>query len=116
PTIVTTTTTLATTTTVVTTTTIGVTTTTMLSLKFTSGSGTTSCGSAGFNPSAASEPFSGEIDSNTGGTTKITDLGLACLYVGGGKATVIPPGATPAGALSYLNVQGTNLVASNGTG
>src|SRR5206468_1620010 len=72
-----------------TTTTAAPTTTTTLgpqSLRFTSKGGTPSCGSAGFNPSPASSPFSGEIDSDTAGTTKINDLGLGCLYVGGGKA------------------------------
>lgn len=102
-----------------TTTTVGNTTTTTgpppaNSLSFITGAGTTSCGTAGLGTPAAA-PFSGEIDSDTAGTTKVKDLGLGCLYVGGGNATTIPPGPIPAGATSFFNVSGTNLLASNGT-
>src|SRR5207247_10693789 len=62
-------------------------------------------------------PFSGEIDSDAACTTKINDLGASCLYIGGGGASTVPPGATPAGASSYLDVgPGNTLVASKGTG
>lgn len=76
--------------------------------------GTTSCGSAAL-ASPAAAPHSGELDSDVSGTTKIADLGLSCLYFGGGSATVLPPGPLPAGPVSYLDVQGSNLVASAGT-
>jgi hypothetical protein len=82
-------------------------------LSFVTGTGTTNCGSAGL-ASAPSAPFAGEIDSDTAGTTKISDLGLGCLYVGGGNANTIPPGPIPSGATSYFDVSGTNLNASNG--
>ena len=86
------------------------------SLKYTTAAGTTGCGGAGFS-SPASPPFSGEIDSDAGCTTKTFDLGSSCLYIGGGSASTVPPGATPAGASSYLDVgAGNALVASNGTG
>ena len=86
------------------------------SLKYTTAAGTTGCGGAGFS-SPASPPFSGEIDSDAACTTKIDDLGASCLYIGGGSASTVPPGATPAGASSYLNVgAGNTLVASKGTG
>ena len=95
----------------------GSTTTTLppMSLVFTTTAGTTDCGPAGLTTAPAT-PVSGELDSDTGGTTKIVDLGLGCLYVGGGGATIIPPGPIPAGAASYFDIQGSNLVASNGTG
>jgi len=49
--------------------------------------------------------------------TKINDLGASCLYIGGGSASTVPPGATPAGASSYLDIAPScALVASNGTG
>src|SRR3989454_232300 len=87
-----------------------------LSLKYTTAAGTTACGGAGFSPPAGA-PFSGEIDSNTACTTKLFDLGASCLYIGGGAASTVPPGATPAGASSYLDVgPGNTLVASMGTG
>ena len=86
------------------------------SLKYTTAAGTTGCGGAGFS-SPASPPFSGEIDSDATCTTKTFDLGASCLYIGGGSASTVPPGATPAGASSYLDVgAGNTLVASNGTG
>ena len=61
-------------------------------------------------------PFSGEIDSDAAGTTKISDLGAGCLYIGGGAAA-IPPSQIPENAASILNSpDGTNLTASFGTG
>src|SRR5215510_11040632 len=103
-----------------TTTVIGATTTTLppptSSLLFTSGTGTTSCGSAGLTTPPAA-PASGELDSDTAGTTKITDLGLGCLYFGGGSATVVPPGGIPDAYGSYLAITGPGtLGASPGTG
>ncbi len=86
------------------------------SLSFTTTAGTTSCGGAGFS-TPASAPFSGAIHSDTGCTTLIDDLGTSCLYIGGGSANGVPPGSTPAGATSYLDIgPGNTLVASNGTG
>src|SRR5262245_918455 len=72
-------------------------------LKFTNGIGTSSCGNAGLtvNPSP---PLSGELDSDTAGTTKIADLGLGCLCFGGGNATVVACGAIPDGSTSTLDV------------
>src|SRR5438034_6938795 len=46
------------------------------SLSFTTTAGTTSCGGAGFS-TPASAPFSGAIDSDTGCTTLIDDLGTS---------------------------------------
>src|SRR5439155_1627062 len=90
-----------------------------LSLKYTTAAGTTACGGAGFSTPAGA-PFSGEIDNTTacsGGVTKINDLGASFLYIGGGTASTVPPGATPAGASSYLDIAPScALVASNGTG
>jgi hypothetical protein len=49
---------------------------------------------------------------------KISDLGLGCLYIGGGGATSVPPGATPDGATNIFNISGppnaTILSASTG--
>src|SRR5207247_1905660 len=87
-----------------------------LSLKYTTTAGTTSCGGAGFS-SPASMPFTGAIDSDPACSVKTFDLGASCLYIGGGSANTIPPGATPAGATSYLDVGCPGqLIASNGTG
>ena len=87
-------------------------------LAFTNSPGTTNCGGitggVSFTP-AASAPFSGEIDSDLACTTKIADLGLGCLYIGGGGATTVPPGATPDGATNIFDISGSNLLASNGT-
>jgi hypothetical protein len=88
-------------------------------LAFTNSAGTANCGgitsNVTFNP-PASAPFSGEIDSDLACTTKIADLGLGCLYIGGGGATTVPPGATPNGATNIFNISGNTLTASSGTG
>jgi hypothetical protein len=85
------------------------------SLSFTTTVGTASCGSAGFG-TPPSAPVSGELDSDTACTTKINDLGLGCLYFGGGAATVVAGGRIPDGATSFLQITGSGtLGASAGT-
>jgi len=91
----------------------------VLSLKFTTTSGTTACGSAAppgnFLPGAP--PFSGQVADDTGGTNNIYGLGLGCLIIGGGGNKAVGPGKIPAGATSFFDLSGTsNLVASAGTG
>jgi hypothetical protein len=67
-------------------------------------------------------PFGGAIFSDAACTTKLSDLGLACLDLGGGNAVNVPPGPVVDGAsnvfdLSAPNPQGvSNLLASAGTG
>jgi hypothetical protein len=84
-------------------------------LIFTNSPGTTFCGSAGLT-TPPDPPFAGAIFSDAGCTTKIVDLGLGCLYIGGGNAISVPPGATPDGATTYYGISGSNLVADPGTG
>ncbi len=88
-----------------------------LSLKFTNIAGSTSCGSPGLSTPPAA-PFTGKLFDDTGCSTpsSVANLGRGCLYIGGGNAKAIPPGAVPAGATNYLDISGANLVASNGTG
>ena len=88
------------------------------SIAVTLAQGTTDCGGPGLNPSSVA-PFSGEIDDGTG--TKLKDLGLGCLYIGGGNALTLPGTPLPDGSTSILDVSGANglqltLAASNGTG
>src|SRR5438132_1705704 len=100
-----------------TTTTSSTTTTTAFTTRsFTTAVGTTSCGSAGFGTPPAS-PVSGELDSDTACTAKINDLGLGCLYFGGGMATVVAGGKIPDGATSLLHITGpSTLGPSAGSG
>jgi len=81
--------------------------------------GTSSCGGPGLT-TPPSPPFSGEIDSDTAGTMKISDLGLGCLYTGGGNAVTLPGSLIPNGSSSIFAVSGTgsmrNLGAHTGTG
>ena len=88
-----------------------------MSLKFTNVAGSSSCGGPGLSP-VPSAPFTGALFSDTGCATPTTpsDLGRGCLYIGGGNAKAIPPGGVPAGATNYLDISGSNLVASAGTG
>jgi len=84
-------------------------------LSFTTSQGVTTCGGAGLNPPPGA-PASGAIFSDTGATTKIDDLGLGCLYIGGGKATTVPPSLIPDGATNFFMISGMNLVAQKATG
>jgi hypothetical protein len=80
-------------------------------LSFTTTAGTPNCTLPNPDP-----PFSGELDSDTAGTTPIASLGLGCLYIGGGAATVAPS-LIPENATSIFNTtDGVNLTASLGTG
>ena len=85
---------------------------------FTIGQGTTDCGGPGFSPPALA-PFTGEVDNAMG--AKIGDLGLGCLYFGGGDASALPPSSLPDGPTSILDVTGIaglalTLSGSDGTG
>ena len=81
-------------------------------LSFTTAVGTASCGNAGLTTPPAS-PLSGELDSDTGCTTKLADLGLGCLYFGGGNATVVAGGKIPDGATSFLDVSGPGTLSGS---
>ena len=88
------------------------------SIALTIGEGSTSCGGTGLVPGPAA-PVSGEIDDGTG--TKISDLGLGCLYLGGGANGSVPGVGLPDGSTAILDVSGANglrltLSGSNGTG
>ena len=87
-------------------------------LSFTTTPGTANCTIAPTDDpmtSLPAPPFSGELDSDAAGTTKIADLGLGCLYIGGGAATVAPS-LIPENATSIFNTtDGINLTASLGT-
>src|SRR5262249_37514370 len=79
--------------------------------------GTLTCGGGGLVSPAPAAPFSGELDSDTGCTTKVSDLGLGCLNVGGGGATAVPPSKIPDGATNYFDIIGAppnNLAPSVG--
>ena len=88
------------------------------SVAFTIDPGTTTCGGPGLTPGPAA-PFSGEIDDGTG--AKISDLGLGCLYLGGGINGSVPGLTLPDGPTAILDISGINglqltLSGSNGTG
>jgi hypothetical protein len=84
-------------------------------LSFTTTAGTANCGTTGQFGSPPDPPFSGELDSDLVGT-KIADLGLGCLYIGGGAATV-NPSLIPENATTVLDSpDGTTLSGSLGTG
>jgi len=84
-------------------------------LLFTTTLGTTSCGSGGLL-TPASPPTSGTLWSDTGCSASVTNLGLSCLYFGGGKATIVPPGEIPNNATSVLSEAGGNLSGNAGSG
>jgi hypothetical protein len=86
-------------------------------LAFTTTPGTANCTIGPTNdPPTPAPPLSGEIDADTAGTTKISDLGLGCLYIGGGAATVAPS-QIPENATTILDsTDGMTLTASFGTG
>jgi len=89
-------------------------------LKFKTAPGTTSCGGAAFTPDA-SAPFSGNLFDDTACTTATAggaaQLGRGCLYFGGGKASLIPPGLIPDGTTSTFSITGATTLGGNaGTG
>ncbi len=89
-------------------------------LAFTTTAGTTSCGGAALSPGAAA-PFTGAIFSATTGGTKVADLGLSCLYVGGGGNTSTAPNGNPDGPTTVFGVNACNgstltLVGNAGSG
>jgi hypothetical protein len=80
--------------------------------------GSADCGGAGL-ATPPSPPFSGELTDASG--TTLADLGLGCFYLGGGRATNLPPARLPDGSTSLLDVATVNglslgLAASDGTG
>src|SRR6266849_5733634 len=77
-------------------------------LAFTISPGTTSCGGPALSPPPAA-PFSGEVDNLD--SSKRSDLGLGCLYFGGGSGTILPPSPIPDGTTSVLAVTGINGLA-----
>jgi hypothetical protein len=90
------------------------------SIVFTAGTGSPDCGGPGLGTPPA-PPFSGEVQD--GSSVKIADLGLGCLYVGGGGFGLQPPppAGLPDGFESVLDVTGADglmltLAGSDGTG
>ena len=88
------------------------------SVSFTISPGSEDCGDPGL-ATPPSPPFSGEILDGTG--AKVSDLGLGCFYLGGGRATSLPAAKLPDGSMSLLDVSTVNglslgLAASRGTG
>ncbi|HUL98817.1 MAG TPA: hypothetical protein VLU24_05250 [Mycobacterium sp.] len=103
-------------------------------LNFVTGLGTTSCGGAafaipptavgGYSTPPAPAGFSGAIFNATTGGSILDNLGLSCLYVGGGNNTASAPNANPDGPLTVFGVSSCtggggntlNLVGNAGTG
>ena len=87
--------------------------TTCSQLVFKLGAPTLDCGFPGADIAGAA-PFSGELQDANG---KVADLGLGCLYIGGGQATIVPPGPTPNGSSTILGVTdcSVNALALTGT-
>jgi hypothetical protein len=75
-------------------------------LAFTIARGSASCGGPALSPPPL-PPFSGEVDNPDG--TKRADLGLGCLYFGGGGAGVFPGTAIPDGGTSILRVTALSI-------
>ncbi|HLQ23669.1 MAG TPA: hypothetical protein VK132_10705 [Gemmatimonadales bacterium] len=77
-------------------------------LSFTISPGTTSCGGPALSPPPA-PPFSGEVDNLD--SSKRSDLGLGCLYFGGGAGNFLPASPVPDGSTSVLAVTGIDGLA-----
>ena len=83
-------------------------------LSFTTTPGTANCGSGQLS-TPPDPPLSGELDSDLVGT-KIVDLGLGCLYIGGGNSAIAASNI-PENATTILDTSdGSTLTASFGTG
>src|SRR5262249_49290047 len=67
------------------------------------------------DPTVGLGPFSGQLSSDTGGTMPVLQLGLGCLYIGGGNSSE-PPSLIPENATSiFESTDSVNLIASLGT-
>jgi hypothetical protein len=77
-------------------------------VQFTTGIGTDFCGSVDLTP-PPDPPYGGEVQDGTG--TKISDLGLGCLYIGAGQSS-LAGGATPDSA---PNIYDIDLMCPDGT-
>jgi hypothetical protein len=79
---------------------------------------------AGYSTPPAAAGFSGAIFNATTGGTKLNDLGLSCLYVGGAGNTSTAPNANPDGPTTVFGVSSCsgagnntlNLAGNNGSG
>ena len=71
------------------------------SVSFTISPGSSDCGGPGLS-TPPSPPFSGELLDGAG--ANVADLGQGCFYLGGGRATSLPPARLPDGSTSLLDV------------
>jgi len=83
----------------------GTTSTTIPMLAFTIADGTTNCGPAGLATPPA-PPLSGSLLDGT--NAKIADLGMGCLYFGGGKNTNVGGGIIPPGSTTFFRIASQN--------
>jgi len=84
---------------------------------FTSAAGSPNCSlQPTADPPLPLAPLSGEIDSDTAGTMKIADLGLACLYIGGGAGFVAPSQLPENASTIFETPDLQTLLPSFGTG
>ena len=72
-------------------------------LAFRLGAPTEDCGFPGAG-APASAPLSGVLQDASNEAVTGGDLGLGCLYIGGGQATIVPPGPTPNGSTTLFSV------------
>ena len=88
---------------------------------FTNTQGAANCGGPGLVP-PPDAPFTGQLFTDTGCSAKTADLGLSCLYIGGGNSVTVPASQIPDGSTSLFEAkcragdpsQGI-LLASSGT-
>jgi hypothetical protein len=72
-------------------------------LAFTLGLPTQDCGFPG-QGAPASPPLSGQLLDGSDMPITNGELGLACLYIGGGLASIVPPGPTPDGSTTIIGI------------
>lgn len=88
-------------------------------LAFTLGDPTEDCGFPG-QGAGGQPPFTGELQDGTDTKVNGGDLGAGCLYIGGGLASIVPPGPTPDGSTTLFDVADCSVnnvtLAPNDTG
>jgi hypothetical protein len=72
-------------------------------LAFTLGDPTADCGFPGQGAPAA-PPHTGDLRDGTDAVVANGQLGQGCLYIGGGLASIVPPGPTPDGSTNFFEV------------
>src|SRR5262249_11128321 len=82
-------------------------------LSFVASQGSANCGFPG-QDMPPDPPFAGQLNSDVACTTKISDLGLGCLYIGGADASITAPSLIPDGSNNIFQASCSGALLTEG--